>query len=139
MNVAQLGYEQVVHHRDRHRHDIAKCRIVSPISGMAVLQTTTRNGELNQVQVGDRLYPGQPFMRVVDPGSMQLDALMSQTEAELIRLGQPATLHFDAFPGIVLPGKVQAVGALALTRAPPELLRSPDQPCACRSPAPIPV
>jgi hypothetical protein len=45
---------------------------------------------------------------------MQLDASMSQTEAELVRLGQPATVHFDAFPDIVLTGKVESVGALAL-------------------------
>ena len=115
MNVSQLAYEQVVRHRNRHRNDIARCRIISPIGGMAVLQTTMRNGEPNQIQVGERVYSGQPIMRVVDPGSMQLDAQMSQSEAELVRLGQPATLHFDAFPEIVLPGKVEAVGALALT------------------------
>jgi Cu(I)/Ag(I) efflux system membrane fusion protein len=67
-----------------------------------------------QIQVGDRLSPGQPFMRVVDPASMQLDATMSQVESELVRLGQRATVRFDAFPDIVVKGRVQAVGALAL-------------------------
>jgi multidrug resistance efflux pump len=115
MNISLVGYEQMIRHRDRHRHDIERCRIMSPIGGMAVLQTTNRNGELSQIQVGERVSPGQPFIRVMDPHSMLLDALMSQTEVETVRLGQAATVHFDAFPDIVLPGKVQAVGALAFS------------------------
>lgn len=115
MNVSMLGYEQVVRHRNRHRHDIERSRIHSPIGGMVVLQTANRNGELSQIQVGERVSPGQPFMRVVDPASMQLEGLMSQTEAELVRLGQPATVRFDAFPDIVLHGKVHSVGAMAFS------------------------
>lgn len=115
MQISMIGYEQILRHRDRHRHDIERCRIMSPIGGMAVLQTTNRNGELSQIQVGERVSPGQPFMRVMDPKSMLVDALMSQTEAETVRLGQPATVRFDAFPEIVLPGKVRAVGALAFS------------------------
>jgi Cu(I)/Ag(I) efflux system membrane fusion protein len=68
---------------------------------------------MNQIKVGDRLSPGQPFMRVVDPASMQVDATMNQAESELVRLGQRATVRFDAFPEIVIEGHVKAVGALA--------------------------
>jgi len=49
----------------------------------------------------------------VDPASMLLDASMSETESELLRLGQPATIRFDAFPDIVLKGRVATVGAMA--------------------------
>jgi hypothetical protein len=45
---------------------------------------------------------------------MQLDAVMNQTESEMVRLGQRATVRFDAFPEIVIKGRVQAVGALAI-------------------------
>jgi multidrug efflux pump subunit AcrA (membrane-fusion protein) len=115
MNVSMIGYDQVIRHRNRHRHDIERSRIHSPINGMVVLQTANRNGELSQIQVGERVNPGQPFMRVVDPNSMQLEGLMSQTEAELVRLGQPASIRFDAFPEIVLEGKVRGVGAMAFS------------------------
>jgi Cu(I)/Ag(I) efflux system membrane fusion protein len=53
-------------------------------------------------------------MRVVDPDSMELDATMNQAESQMVRLGQRATVRFDAFPEIVLKGHVQSVGALAL-------------------------
>jgi cobalt-zinc-cadmium efflux system membrane fusion protein len=81
---------------------------------MVVMQSTYRGGEMNQIKVGDQLSPGQPFMRVVDPSSMQLDAMMYQTETELIRLGQRAVVHFDAFPEMIVHGHVKAVGAFAM-------------------------
>jgi multidrug efflux pump subunit AcrA (membrane-fusion protein) len=88
--------------------------MLAPMDGLVVMQTTYRGGEMNQIKVGDRLSPGQPFMRVVDPRTMQVEATMSQADTELIRLGQPATVRFDAFPDIVVKGRVQAVGAFAI-------------------------
>ena len=114
LKLYELSYEYQLRHRDRHRRDALRCTIEAPMDGMVVMQATYRGGEMNQIKVGDRLAPGQPFMRVVDPNSMQLDAMMSQAESELVRLGQRATVRFDAFPDIVLKGRVQAVGALAV-------------------------
>jgi HlyD family secretion protein len=39
---------------------------------------------------------------------------MNQAESEIVRLGQRAVVRFDAFPEIVVKGRVQSVGALAL-------------------------
>jgi hypothetical protein len=113
LKLYELSYEYDVRHRDRHLRDFHRCSIRSPMDGMVVMQTTYRGGQMNQIKVGDRLSPGQPFMRVVDPASMQLDATMNQSESELVRLGQPAVVRFDAFPEIVVKGHVRAVGALA--------------------------
>jgi HlyD family secretion protein len=114
MAVTMIDYERQLRHRNRHRHDLEHFRISSPLKGMVVLQTTNRNGELNQIRVGDMVAPGQPFIRVVDPNSMQLEANMNQTEVELVHLGQPATIHFDAFPDMAVSGQVRGVGALAV-------------------------
>ena len=114
LKLYQLSYEHDLRHRDRHLTDYRRCTIEAPMDGMVVMQTTYRGGEMNQIKVGDRLSPGQPFMAVVDPNSMQLDAMMSQSESELVRLGQPATVRFDAFPDIVVKGRVKAVGAFAM-------------------------
>src|SRR6185436_7053953 len=110
----ELSYEHDLRHRERHMRDFLACSIRSPMDGMVVMQTTYRGGQMNQIKVGDQLSPGQPFMRVVDPASMQLEATMNQAESEIVRLKQPAVVRFDAFPEIVVKGHVQAVGALAL-------------------------
>lgn len=114
LNTYRLSYQKEVRHRNRHRMDRDRCTIKSPIGGMVVLQTVYRGGEPGQIKIGDQISPGQPFMRVMDTGSMQLDATISQSEADLIRIGQPADLCFDAFPGLLLNGRVESVGALAV-------------------------
>ena len=114
LKLYELSSEYDTRHLNRHLRDFSRCSIRSPMDGMVVMQTTYRGSDMYQIQVGDRLSPGQPFMRVVDPASMQLDAMMSQVESETIRLGQRATVRFDAFPDIVVKGRVQGVGALAI-------------------------
>src|ERR1039458_817070 len=114
LKLYELSNEYDHRHLNRHLLDVRRCSIRSPMDGMVVMQTAYRGNDLYQIEVGDRLSPGQPFMRVVDPASMQLDATMSQVESQIIRLGQRATVRFDAFPEIVVKGRVQAVGALAL-------------------------
>jgi multidrug resistance efflux pump len=114
LNLYRMNYQHEVRHRNHHLADRDRCTIKSPIGGMVVLQTVYRGGEPGQIQVGDQLSPGQPFMRVMDTESMQLDATMNQSEADLVRIGQQADLYFDAFPGLSLNGRVEAVGALAV-------------------------
>jgi multidrug efflux pump subunit AcrA (membrane-fusion protein) len=111
--VYELSYQYQVRHLQHHMDDLRHCKVRSPMNGMVVMQTVYRGGEMNQIKVGDQLSPGQPFMRVVDPQSMQLDASMSQTESELVHLGQRATVRFDAFPDLVGHGHVASVGAMA--------------------------
>ena len=112
---AELNQQYQIRHRDRHETDLDRCVITAPIDGQVVMKTIIRNGESGQVQLGDELAPGQPFMRVVDPSTMQLDAAVNQVDADQVRLGQKATVHFDAYPNLVVNGKVEAVGTLAVS------------------------
>jgi biotin carboxyl carrier protein len=113
LKLYELSNEYDARHLNRHLRDVSRCSIRSPMDGMVVMQTAYRGSDLYQIEVGDRLSPGQPFMRVVDPASMEMDATMNQAESEMLRLGQRAIVRFDAFPDIVVKGHVQAVGALA--------------------------
>ena len=114
LNLYRMNYQHEVRHRNHHLVDRDRCTIKSPINGMVVLQTVYRAGEPGQLKVGDQLSPGQPFMRVMDTNDMELDATINQSEAEMVHIGQPADLCFDAFPGLALNGRVEAVGALAV-------------------------
>jgi RND family efflux transporter MFP subunit len=112
--IADLNQLRQVKHRDRHQHDLDRFTLRAPMDGQVVLKTIRRQGQPFQVQVGDQLAPGQPFMRVVDLSKLQLEATMNQVESEYVRIGQPATVHFDAYPDIVLKGRVDAVGTIAV-------------------------
>lgn len=114
VRLQELAKEKNERHRDRHKVDVTRFTITAPMGGLVVMQTLTRGGDVAQIQLGDQVAPGQPFMKIVDTGSMQIDAVVNQAESEAIRLGQRANIEFDAFPGLRLSGKVAAVGALAV-------------------------
>jgi len=103
----QLRYERTL-------NDLKTFTFRAPMDGMVVLQTVERSGgTMAQYTVGDTVNPGRSFMKIVDPSSMQVEASANQAEAEQLRIGQPATVTLDAFPEVVLPGKVYSLGAMA--------------------------
>jgi HlyD family secretion protein len=113
LRIAELNQEGQIRHRNRHQHDIDRLVINAPMSGRMIRRTIFRHGEQAQVQVGDELSPGQFFARIIDASSLRMDTAMNQAESELVRVGQPARIRFDAYPEIQLNGKVQSVGTIA--------------------------
>jgi len=85
----------------------------APIDGVAVSQMTFRGGQFGQVQEGDQLYPGTPFLQIVDTSTMVLNAAANQAESQDLRLGQRADISLDAYPGEVFRGRLVAMGAMA--------------------------
>jgi hypothetical protein len=114
IRLLELTRDRHVRHRDRHKVDLERFTIRAAMPGLVVMQSVWRGGDMGQMQQGDQVSPGQLFMKIVDPSSMRMDAAINQVESEFIRIGQTATITFDAFPGLVLKGKVVAVGALAM-------------------------
>jgi multidrug resistance efflux pump len=84
----------------------------APIDGITVMSSTFRGGEFGQFQAGDEVHPGQMFMRVVDPSSMVVQAVVNQADIELIRIGAPARVRFDAYPDLELPAHIYSIGAM---------------------------
>jgi multidrug efflux pump subunit AcrA (membrane-fusion protein) len=113
LRILDITRERQKRHHDRHAGDLVKFTIHSPSDGLAVMQTTFRGGESGQVQEGDQVGPGQSFMKVVNPASMQVEAKANQTESSELRIGQPVTVLLDAFPGLQFKGRVYSIGALA--------------------------
>ena len=114
MRILELTRDRHAHHRDRHAFDVTRFTMHAPVSGLAVMETVWRGGDMGQVQEGDEVDPGEPFMKIVDTASMMVEGTINQADGELLRIGQPAEVGFDAFPGLRLKGRVQSVGALAV-------------------------
>jgi multidrug efflux pump subunit AcrA (membrane-fusion protein) len=114
IRILELTRDRHARHRDRHRVDVERFTIYAPMSGLVVMQSIWRGGDMGQVQVGDNVTPGQPFMKIVDTNSMQLEASVNQVESEGIRIGENAEVHFDAFPDMKMKGRVYSIGALAV-------------------------
>jgi HlyD family secretion protein len=110
---SELNRDQSKLEMARAEANVKKMIIKAPMDGIVVLNTTTRNGEFGQIREGDVVAAGQPFMTIVDPSSMVLNATVNQVDAEKLRLGMKATIRIDAYPDVELPGTLIGIGALA--------------------------
>jgi HlyD family secretion protein len=84
-------------------------QIRSPIDGIVVFNTIWKQGNMGEVQEGDQVRAGVSFMQVVDPSSMQVHVLVSQQDLFALKVGQKAAVHLDAYPDLVLQGKLESV------------------------------
>jgi multidrug resistance efflux pump len=110
LNLAQAKIEL-----ERAEANVRKMTIKAPMDGFVVMASIVRNGEFGQVREGDQVNAGQPFLTVVDPSSMVLNASLNQVDAERLRLGMKAKIYLDAYPQATLPGTVVGIGAMAMT------------------------
>jgi HlyD family secretion protein len=113
LRLLELTLERHTRHRDRHARDLKLFSIYAPMDGLVVMSQIFRGGEFAQVQQGDRVFPGQGFMKVVNTNKMRVEGTINQTESSQIRVGQKARVRLDAFPGLEFKGEVDGIGALA--------------------------
>jgi HlyD family secretion protein len=83
--------------------------IHSPIDGIVVLNTIWKEGTMGEVQEGDQIRPGVPFMQVVDPSVMEVHVLVNQQDLMALRVGQRARVHLDAYPDLGFQGALQSI------------------------------
>ena len=84
-------------------------QVHSPLDGVIVLNTIWKQGTMGEVQEGDQVRPGQPFMQVVDPSAMQVRVLANQQDFPALQVGQTAKVRLDAYPEMIFPGKLDQI------------------------------
>jgi len=60
------------------------------------------------VRVGQFVQPGTRLMTIVPTSGIYLVANFKETQITQMRIGQPATIHVDAFPDLELHGRVES-------------------------------
>jgi HlyD family secretion protein len=115
IRVQQLNLDQSAIELKRAEMNVQRMTIKTPMDGIVVMQSIVRNGEFGQIREGDQVFAGQPFMQIVDPRSMVLNATVNQVDAEKLRLGMKSSIRLDAYPDIELPGTLIGIGALSKT------------------------
>lgn len=88
-------------------------QIHSPLDGVAVLNTIWKEGTMAEVQEGDQVRPGVPFMQVVDPSAMQVRVLANQEDFPTLQIDQTAKVRLDAYPDLVFSGKIDQLAPIA--------------------------
>jgi membrane fusion protein (multidrug efflux system) len=99
---------------DQAKLQLSYCTIKAPISGWVAQK---------DIQVGNRIQPGQPFMAVVPLEEVYVEANFKETQLANVEMGQPATVKADTYPDYTFHGRVVSIQAgtgAAFSLLPPE-------------------
>jgi multidrug efflux pump subunit AcrA (membrane-fusion protein) len=87
----------------------ALMQIHAPIDGIVVFNTIWKQGSMGEVQEGDQVRPGVPFMEVVDPSVMEVQVPVNQEDLLSLHIGQKAQVHLDAYSDLTFEGQLESV------------------------------
>lgn len=90
------------------------CTITAPIEGIVSRKA---------VEIGQRVQPGQPLMAIVPLHQAYIEANYKETQLTHVRVGQPAEIEADIYPGHVYHGRVESLSGgtgAAFSLLPPE-------------------
>jgi len=90
-------------------------QIHSPIDGIVVYNTIWKQGKMGEVQEGDQVRPGIPFMQVVSPEKMEVRVLVNQQDLSALHVGQQARVQFEAYGDLSLIGKLVSLDPMGIT------------------------
>ena len=94
--------------------DLSYTTVSAPISGYIAQKS---------IQVGDSVKKAQPLMAVVPLHEVYVEANFKESQLKNVRLGQPAIIEADTYPGYLYHGKVSGIRAgtgAAFSLLPPE-------------------
>ncbi|MGA2743200.1 MAG: efflux RND transporter periplasmic adaptor subunit [Candidatus Sulfotelmatobacter sp.] len=116
---AQAGIRILEIQRDRTQQTMLHAQansdlmqIRSPLDGVVVLNTIWKQGTMGEVQEGDQVRPGVPFMQVVNPAAMQVRVLANQQDFPSLQVGQTAKVRLDAYPDLVFSAKLDQLAPI---------------------------
>jgi HlyD family secretion protein len=106
------------------RKNTGRLEIHAPIDGVVVLNSIWKGGQFGEVQEGDEVRAGVPFMQIVNPGAMQVRSRVNQADVSLLREGQTVRVGLDAYPDLSFQGKVARIAAIGVTSGLSDRVRS---------------
>ncbi|MEO0057450.1 MAG: hypothetical protein RIT17_900 [Pseudomonadota bacterium] len=70
-----------------------------------------RIAQADRLQLGQQVVPNLPVLTLVRDGSTYVEANFKETDLAEMAVGQRAEVRFDAYPDLVLKGRVATIGA----------------------------
>jgi len=85
------------------RLDLSRTDVRAPVGGQV--------SQADRLQVGQMMMTGLPAVTIVADARSWVEANFKETDLAKMRVGQPAEISFDAYPGVHLKGHVASIGA----------------------------
>ncbi len=89
--------------REAAQLNLKRTVVRAPVSGTV--------SQSDRLQVGQMMVTGLPAVSIVANASSWVEANFKETDLDNMRIGQPATVTFDAYPELELKGHVASIGA----------------------------
>lgn len=99
---------------DMAKLDLSYTEIRAPLAGIVTRKS---------VHVGNRIQPGEPLLAIVPVNRLYVTANYKETQLTNVRVGQPATITADIYPGHTYEGHVDSISVgtgAAFALLPPE-------------------
>jgi len=82
---------------------LRRTEVRAPVAG--------RIAQADRLQIGQQAVPNLPVLTLVRSGSTYVEANFKETDLADMSVGQRAEIRFDAYPDLVLKGRVASIGA----------------------------
>ena len=87
--------------------------MLAPRAGLVVYAANGTPEEAKKISVGMVPFQGMDLMYLPDVSSMLVDTEIGEIDLAKVRVGEPAAVTLDAFPGVQFKGEVMSVANLA--------------------------
>jgi membrane fusion protein, multidrug efflux system len=89
--------------RDQALLNLSRTEIRAPVGG--------RVSQADRLVIGQMMVSGLPALSIVGESKSWVEANFKETDLAKMKVGQPADVKFDAYPGLNLKGHVESIGA----------------------------
>lgn len=117
---ARAKAEEARQHEAHFREQLKKAKrlltdtvLIAPQKGLVVLVEKHVSGELRKPRVGDVAWQGQPIIHLPDLSEMTVKTQVREIDLHRVKLAQKVQVSVDAFPDLLLAGKIDHIGILA--------------------------
>lgn len=99
----QPAVEAAIAARDKALLDLRRTEVRAPADG--------RVSQTDRLQVGSMVVASVPLVTIVRGEGTYVEANYKETDLANMRVGQPVEIELDAYPGVIVHGRVASIGA----------------------------
>lgn len=93
--------------------ELKATEIKAPAPGMVVLAEQMRGNTRRKPRVGDQVWQNQPLVYLPDISEMIVNTKVREVDLHKVDTGKPVLVRVDAYPRLLLEGRVESIGVLA--------------------------
>jgi biotin carboxyl carrier protein len=114
IHVLEIQRDRALNAATHAEQNSEKMAIRSTIDGVVVFNPIWKGGQMGEVQEGDEVRTGVPFLQVINPAAMQVRARVNQADISPLRTGQRVSVRLDAYPDLQFSGTVEQIAAIGV-------------------------